>query len=77
MPIVGGLDIHRKQITFDYPGTVSGQVFVAYGGRVDVLQAPTVERRFETDDEWTAEALAEQLGQFFASGLHGFAMSQQ
>ena len=26
MPIVGGLDIHRKQITFDYPGTVSGQV---------------------------------------------------
>ena len=26
MPIVGGLDIHRKQITFDYPGTVTGQV---------------------------------------------------
>ena len=26
MPIVGGLDIHRKQITFDYPGTVIGQV---------------------------------------------------
>src|SRR6266567_2380587 len=56
-------------------GNVSGQVFVAYGGRVDVLQAPTVERRFETDDEWTAETLAEQLGPFFAAGLHGFAMS--
>ena len=26
MSIVGGLDIHRKQITFDYPGTVTGQV---------------------------------------------------
>jgi transposase len=26
MPIVGGLDIHRKQITFGYPGTETGQV---------------------------------------------------
>ena len=26
MPIVGGLDIHRKQITFDYPGTMTGEV---------------------------------------------------
>src|ERR1700758_4672873 len=26
MPIVGGLDIHRKQLTFDYLDTVSGQV---------------------------------------------------
>ncbi len=26
MPIVGGLDIHRKQITFDYLGTGTGQV---------------------------------------------------
>jgi hypothetical protein len=26
MPIVGGLDIHRKQLTFDYLGTVTGQV---------------------------------------------------
>jgi hypothetical protein len=26
MSIVGGLDIHRKQITFDYLGTVTGQV---------------------------------------------------
>jgi hypothetical protein len=26
MPIAGGLDIHRKQITFDYPGTGTGQV---------------------------------------------------
>jgi transposase len=26
MPIVGGLDIHRKQLTFDYLDTVTGQV---------------------------------------------------
>jgi hypothetical protein len=26
MPIAGGVDIHRKQLTFDYPGTVTGQV---------------------------------------------------
>src|SRR5215471_10533037 len=26
MPIVGGLDIHRKQLTFDYLDTVSGEV---------------------------------------------------
>ena len=26
MPIVGGLDIHRKQITFDYLDTVAGEV---------------------------------------------------
>src|SRR5437867_10192705 len=36
MPIVGGLDIHRKQITFDYLDTVTGQVHrgqVAPAGR--------------------------------------------
>jgi len=26
MPVVGGLDIHRKQITFDYLDTGTGQV---------------------------------------------------
>ena len=26
MPIVGGLDIHRKQITFDYLDTVTGEI---------------------------------------------------
>ena len=26
MPVVGGLDIHRKQLTFDYLGTVTGEV---------------------------------------------------
>ncbi len=31
-PIVGGLDIHRKQITFDYLDTVTGEV--RRGGRM-------------------------------------------
>src|SRR5215472_14648917 len=55
MPIVGGLDIHRKQITFDYPGTGTGQVqrgqispadrlhlrawLARFGGRDDVVFA--------------------------------------
>jgi hypothetical protein len=26
MPIVGGLDVHRKQLTFDYVDTVTGEV---------------------------------------------------
>ena len=26
MSIIGGLDIHRKQLTFDYLDTVTGQV---------------------------------------------------
>jgi len=37
MPIVGGLDIHRKQITFDYLDTVTGEVHPA--GRGDVAFA--------------------------------------
>jgi transposase len=37
VPIVGGLDMHRKQITFDYLDTVTGQVCrgqIAPAGRV-------------------------------------------
>src|SRR5262249_50901989 len=39
MPIVGGLDIHRKQLTFDYLDTVTGEVRrgqIAPAGREDV-----------------------------------------
>jgi transposase len=32
MAIVGGFDIHRRQVTFDYLDTVSGQV---RGGRIE------------------------------------------
>jgi hypothetical protein len=37
VPIVGGLDIHRKQLTSGYPGTVTGEVKrgqIAPAGRV-------------------------------------------
>jgi hypothetical protein len=55
MPIVGGLDIHRKQITFDYLDTSTGEVcrgqvspadrahlrawLARFGGRADVAFA--------------------------------------
>ena len=32
MPIVGGLDIHRKQITFDYLDTATGVVSLNRSG---------------------------------------------
>jgi hypothetical protein len=43
MPIVGGLDFHRKQITFDYLGTVTGQVHP-----VQARQPPVAEARNAT-----------------------------
>jgi len=36
MPIVGGLDIHRKQLTFDYLDTVTGEVKGARSPRLTV-----------------------------------------
>jgi hypothetical protein len=35
MGIVGGLDIHRKQITFDYVDTVTGQLRCGQIGHAD------------------------------------------
>jgi NAD(P)-dependent dehydrogenase (short-subunit alcohol dehydrogenase family) len=46
-------------------GHVSGQVFVVYGGIVDVVDAPKVARRFETEGRWEAKALADALGPFY------------
>ena len=40
MPIVGGLDIHRKQITFDYLDTVTAQVLPAGRGDLATLHLP-------------------------------------
>ena len=45
---------------------VSGQVFVVYGGYVDVYAAPKLDRRFETEGRWTAEALETAMGEFWA-----------
>jgi transposase len=50
MPIVGGLDIHRKQITFDYLDTETGQV-----RRGQVSPADRVHLR-----AWLARALPRQ-----------------
>lgn len=44
---------------------VSGQVFIAHGKQVSVLKAPGVEKRFESEDRWTVEGLAEVLGPFY------------
>ena len=46
---------------------VNGQVFVAYGGMVVLVSAPGVEQRFDSGDStWTTEALAADLGGYFA-----------
>jgi 3-oxoacyl-[acyl-carrier protein] reductase len=46
---------------------VSGQVFVAYGGMVVLVSAPGVEQRFDSGAAtWTTEALATDLGGYFA-----------
>ena len=47
-------------------GNISGQVFVVYGGVVDVYAAPKVDRRFETAGRWVAEDLAAELREFYA-----------
>lgn len=44
---------------------VSGQVFIAHGKQVSLLKAPGVEKRFESEDRWTVEGLAEVLGPFY------------
>ncbi|HEX6312482.1 MAG TPA: SDR family NAD(P)-dependent oxidoreductase [Acidimicrobiia bacterium] len=44
---------------------VSGQVFVVWGRKIDVLTGPSVDRRFETDDRWTPGVVAEALTPFY------------
>jgi NAD(P)-dependent dehydrogenase (short-subunit alcohol dehydrogenase family) len=59
---------------------VSGQVFVAYGGMVALLAAPTVDQRWDAPAAgWTVDALAEQLDPVFAGRepvLDGFYAAQ-
>jgi NAD(P)-dependent dehydrogenase (short-subunit alcohol dehydrogenase family) len=48
---------------------ISGQVFVAYGGMVALMAPPTVEQRFDLDEDgraWTLTDLDARLGSFFA-----------
>ncbi|MGH8982498.1 MAG: SDR family NAD(P)-dependent oxidoreductase [Acidimicrobiia bacterium] len=45
---------------------VSGQVFIVYGRRIDVLAGPAVDRRFEVDDCWTPAGVDDALTPFYA-----------
>src|SRR5499427_9110209 len=51
MPIVGGLDIHRKQITFDYLDTVTGEVKRGQIAPADRAHARAWLARFAGRDE--------------------------
>ncbi len=56
---------------------VNGQLFVAYGGMVDVIQGPRVDQRFETQGRWTAQGLADALSPFYEKRqpiIDGFVM---
>ncbi|MCW2843602.1 MAG: short-chain dehydrogenase/reductase [Nocardioides sp.] len=46
--------------------TITGQVFVVYGGMVALLAAPVVERRFDASGStWDLDDLAKQVGGYF------------
>lgn len=45
---------------------VNGQVFVVYGPMVALMAAPVVEQRFDSaEGQWSAKALASELGDYF------------
>lgn len=47
--------------------TISGQVFVVYGGMVVLMSAPAVEQRFDASAAtWTTEDLESSVGSYFA-----------
>lgn len=45
---------------------ISGQVFIVYGGMVNLLAGPSIEHRFDTEGRWDSTALAATLEPFFA-----------
>ena len=56
---------------------VSGQVFVVYGQKIDLVKSPTVDQRFETATRWTAEEVGQALENVFEGRTpikDGFAM---
>jgi NAD(P)-dependent dehydrogenase (short-subunit alcohol dehydrogenase family) len=44
---------------------VSGQVLVVFGKMVTVVAAPTTDHRFDSDEPWTPESVADALTPFF------------
>jgi hypothetical protein len=63
MSIVGAFDVHRRQLTFEYPGTVTGEL---KRGRV----VPAGRQRLR---EWLAR-FAGHGDVHFAGGLHRLAV---
>ena len=56
--------------------SITGQVFVVYGGMVALVAAPVVEQRFDkSGTTWTLDDLDKQLGGYFEGRDpgHGFA----
>jgi 3-oxoacyl-[acyl-carrier protein] reductase len=46
--------------------SITGQVFVVYGGMVALVAAPVVEQRFDkSGTTWTPDELDKQLGSYF------------
>ena len=64
MPIVGGLDIHRKQLTFDYLDTVTGEV-----QRGQIAAADRVHLR-----SWLARFVGRDDVAFALEGVHRLAV---
>ncbi|HVU73760.1 MAG TPA: SDR family NAD(P)-dependent oxidoreductase [Mycobacteriales bacterium] len=47
---------------------VTGQVFVVHGGKVALMAAPTLEKRFEAvGDTWSVKELDDAIGPYFAT----------
>jgi len=44
---------------------VTGQVFVVFGRKIDVVAGPTVERRFEVDGQWAPATVDDALTPFY------------
>ena len=57
-------------------GTVTGQVFIVYSGKVGVMKAPSLDRAFTAaGDTWTVDELAASVGDYLNDGeRHGFAV---
>ena len=46
---------------------MTGQVFIVWGRQISVLAGPTVDRQFETPEQWTPENVSEELTPFYES----------
>ena len=46
---------------------ISGQVFIVYGGMVNLLAGPSVDHRFDTEGRWDTAELAATMEPFFAN----------